>query len=387
MEIRTFEERDWPQVWPIVEQIIRKGDTFCYDPLQSEAQAHDLWVVPAPGHVVVAVEGRGTRHLQHVPQPSGPGCAYRQRKLYVRSRSTRSGCRPGIGRVPSRTGREAVNSPAFEFNARCGLQRAGAEAVQASRVAMIGTVPGAFRHPRWVRSACMSCTTTWPRGPLLVSCDLVPGPHARGRSVRLMARRRRTSRLLAAPGGAAEAGVRGRRRPMQLPGSRGDHSRTRHGMGRGPAGADWDHHRRRPLGFPRSEWWFSPRSERPRVLDAPPRRLPRRRAQLRIPLAGSHRPRCGLVIGGPRACDRSSSLTLPLWWARICWSGSSPTTLGDRPGRTLGRCVFDRDRARTSGSAPRGRERPGAASARDLSRHHLREGRRGAHLGATLMEP
>ena len=58
MEIRAFEERDWPQVWPIVEQIVRKGDTFCYDPLQTEAQAHDMWVVPHPGPVSSALDAR-----------------------------------------------------------------------------------------------------------------------------------------------------------------------------------------------------------------------------------------------------------------------------------------------------------------------------------------
>ncbi|MEU4878828.1 GNAT family N-acetyltransferase, partial [Streptomyces sp. NPDC021608] len=58
MEIRTFGESDWPHIWPFMEQIIRKGDTFCYDPLQTEAQARVGWLAPPPGHVVVAVEGQ-----------------------------------------------------------------------------------------------------------------------------------------------------------------------------------------------------------------------------------------------------------------------------------------------------------------------------------------
>jgi hypothetical protein len=31
MQIRPFAETDWPQVWPIVCEVVRAGDTFVYD--------------------------------------------------------------------------------------------------------------------------------------------------------------------------------------------------------------------------------------------------------------------------------------------------------------------------------------------------------------------
>lgn len=32
VRLREYRDGDWPQVWHIVEQVIRAGDTFCYDP-------------------------------------------------------------------------------------------------------------------------------------------------------------------------------------------------------------------------------------------------------------------------------------------------------------------------------------------------------------------
>jgi len=74
MQIREYDARDWPAVWAIVEPVIRAGDTFCYDPLQSEDEARDLWVVGPPGHVVVAVDDDrvvGTSNMY--PNRPGPG--------------------------------------------------------------------------------------------------------------------------------------------------------------------------------------------------------------------------------------------------------------------------------------------------------------------------
>ncbi len=38
VEIRAFKEIDWPRMWPFQEDIIRRGDTFSYDPGLSEEQ-------------------------------------------------------------------------------------------------------------------------------------------------------------------------------------------------------------------------------------------------------------------------------------------------------------------------------------------------------------
>ncbi|MEU8773547.1 GNAT family N-acetyltransferase [Streptomyces sp. NPDC048606] len=147
MDIRTYDEGDWPQVWPIVEQIVRKGDTFCYDPLQDEEQAHDLWVVPPPGHVVVAVEGGrvlGTSNM-YANRP-GPGAHIASGNFMVAAEARGRGVGLALGEYLLHWARNqgfagvqfnavaASNTPALGLYERLGFE-------------VIGTVPGAFRHP------------------------------------------------------------------------------------------------------------------------------------------------------------------------------------------------------------------------------------------------
>jgi hypothetical protein len=59
VRIREFARADWPQVWPVVREVIRAEDTFPYDPAMTSGQARDVRVVHPPGVTVVAVEGAG----------------------------------------------------------------------------------------------------------------------------------------------------------------------------------------------------------------------------------------------------------------------------------------------------------------------------------------
>ncbi|MDX2591409.1 GNAT family N-acetyltransferase [Streptomyces sp. WI03-4A] len=147
MEIRTFEESDWPQVWPIVEQIIRKGDTFCYDPLQSEAQARDLWVVPLPGHVVVAVEDRrvvGTSNM-YSNRP-GPGSHIASGNFMVAPEARGRGVGQALGEYLLDWAR-GRGFDGVQFNAVAASNAPAVRLYERLGFGLIGTVPGAFRHP------------------------------------------------------------------------------------------------------------------------------------------------------------------------------------------------------------------------------------------------
>ncbi|WP_410622407.1 hypothetical protein [Amycolatopsis sp. cmx-8-4] len=52
--IREARAEDWPGIWPIVHDISTEQETFPYDPAMSEADARRMWLVAAPGRVVVA---------------------------------------------------------------------------------------------------------------------------------------------------------------------------------------------------------------------------------------------------------------------------------------------------------------------------------------------
>ncbi|MFI6243760.1 GNAT family N-acetyltransferase [Micromonospora sp. NPDC050795] len=57
MLIRDFVDRDWSQVWPIIEEVIRAQETFPYDPALTAEQSYGMWVEAAPARTVVAVDG------------------------------------------------------------------------------------------------------------------------------------------------------------------------------------------------------------------------------------------------------------------------------------------------------------------------------------------
>src|SRR5262245_34485374 len=74
MEIRSFRETDWPQVWPIVREIVRAADTYAWDPAMTEAEARGIWIEKPPGQTVVALEGeRILGSAKMGPNRPGPG--------------------------------------------------------------------------------------------------------------------------------------------------------------------------------------------------------------------------------------------------------------------------------------------------------------------------
>ena len=147
VEIRAFVDDDWDEVWPILEQVIRAGDTFCYDPGQSEAQARGLWILPPPAHVVVALDGDevvGTANMY--PNREGPGAHIASGNVMVKRTSRNHGVgRALLGHLlqwARRTGFAGV-----QFNAVAASNVAAVRLYESLGFTVIGTVPEGFEHP------------------------------------------------------------------------------------------------------------------------------------------------------------------------------------------------------------------------------------------------
>lgn len=54
MEIRTAVEVDWPLIEPLVTAVVRRGDTFTYDPGAATDRLRNLWLEAPPGQTVMA---------------------------------------------------------------------------------------------------------------------------------------------------------------------------------------------------------------------------------------------------------------------------------------------------------------------------------------------
>lgn len=108
LQIRELCEADWPQVWPIVREVVRAGDTYTYDPHMSADEAYDTWLTPPPGRTVVVDDVGmilGTAHMG--PNRSGPGGAARD----VR-RALEQLLREQLERLPAARGRARIGPPA-----------------------------------------------------------------------------------------------------------------------------------------------------------------------------------------------------------------------------------------------------------------------------------
>lgn len=147
MQIREFVEADWPQVWPIVREVVRAADTFAYDPAMTEAQAHATWIEAPPGLTVVAEDGPkilGTAKMG--PNRPGPGSHVATASFMVAVDARGRGVATTLCRFALDWAREQGYA-GMQFNAVAESNHAAVEVYRRLGFTIIGTVPGAFAHP------------------------------------------------------------------------------------------------------------------------------------------------------------------------------------------------------------------------------------------------
>lgn len=147
MLIREFTESDWPQVWPIVRDVIGAADTFALDPSMTSAQAYAMWVKPAPGTTVVAIEDNrilGTAQLG--PNRYGPGAHVATASFMVDVQARGRGVATALCQhALAWAGKNGY--AAMQFNAVVESNRSAVRLYERLGFRIIGTVPRAFAHP------------------------------------------------------------------------------------------------------------------------------------------------------------------------------------------------------------------------------------------------
>jgi GNAT superfamily N-acetyltransferase len=146
VEIREFDDGDWPQVWPIVREVIQARDTYAYEPDMTQEQAKSLWLEPPPGHTVVAVEdGQVLGTAKMGPNRPGPGSHGSTASFMVAARARGK----GVGTALCRYALDWARTNGYagmQFNAVTETNRSAIEIYQRLGFAIVGTVPGAFEH-------------------------------------------------------------------------------------------------------------------------------------------------------------------------------------------------------------------------------------------------
>lgn len=147
MEIREATAEDWPAMWPLVEQVVRAGETYAYPTDLTSEAAQALWMEPPPGRTVVAVEdGRVVGTAKMGPNRPGPGSHIGTASFMVDPAARGL----GVGRALAEemvAWHRAAGFHGIQFNAVVETNIAAVRLWQSLGFGIVGTVPDAFRHP------------------------------------------------------------------------------------------------------------------------------------------------------------------------------------------------------------------------------------------------
>jgi L-amino acid N-acyltransferase YncA len=146
LQIRPFEEADWPAVWALLEPVFRAGETFPHDPAITEGEAQLAWVDQSQA-VMVAVNAAGAVVGTYYLRPNSLALgAHVANAGYVVAEHCR---RQGIGSRLCQHSLQAARRLGFralQFNLVVSTNTAGIRCWQRNGFQVVGTLPGAFRH-------------------------------------------------------------------------------------------------------------------------------------------------------------------------------------------------------------------------------------------------
>jgi GNAT superfamily N-acetyltransferase len=147
--IRLATTDDWPQIWPFFARIVADGETYAYPESVGADEARDLWMEKPPGRTVVAVDGDlvlGSAKMG--PNRPGRGAHVATASFMVDPAQQGRGVGRALGEYVVDWARFA-GYRGIQFNAVVETNGPAVRLWQSLGFEIIGTVPEAFRHPRY----------------------------------------------------------------------------------------------------------------------------------------------------------------------------------------------------------------------------------------------
>jgi L-amino acid N-acyltransferase YncA len=147
VEIRDATADDWPQIWPFFRSIVKAQETYAYDPDMTSEQAQTMWLTRPPRSTVVAVDaGRVVGTATMGPNREGPGAHIGTASFMVDPDARARGVGRALGEHVVAWHRRA-GYRGIQFNAVVETNLAAVRLWTSLGFEVVGTVPGAFRHP------------------------------------------------------------------------------------------------------------------------------------------------------------------------------------------------------------------------------------------------
>ena len=148
MEIRRYQETDWPDLWALLGSVFRTGETYAFAPDVTEAEARRIWV-EAPTATFVAVGGCPGLIGTYFIKPNQPGLGSHVCNCgYAVAEKAR---RRGVASVMcTHSQREAVSLgfKSMQFNLVVSTNAGAIRLWKRHGFEVVGTLPLAFNHRR-----------------------------------------------------------------------------------------------------------------------------------------------------------------------------------------------------------------------------------------------
>ncbi|WP_148252990.1 GNAT family N-acetyltransferase [Aidingimonas lacisalsi] len=147
--LRQAMDPDWPALWQIIEPIFRAGETYALDPDIQESTARHLWL-EAPSATFIAESEHGDALGTYYIKPNqGGGGAHVCNCGYIVSPQAQ-----GMGvatRMCLHSQDEArqLGFHAMQYNLVVASNEGAVRLWQKLGFPIVGTLPDAFRHPRF----------------------------------------------------------------------------------------------------------------------------------------------------------------------------------------------------------------------------------------------
>lgn len=148
MDIRVATPGDWTGLWPIIEEVVRAGQTYCWPADATEEECRTWWMDKPGGTVYVAVDPDGKIAGTAELHPNLPAAGSHIANAGFMVASHASG--RGLGRTLGRHVIEEAAAQGFtamQFNAVVATNAHAIRLWQSLGFSILATIPEAFNHP------------------------------------------------------------------------------------------------------------------------------------------------------------------------------------------------------------------------------------------------
>lgn len=148
LSIAEQTDSDWPDVWSVLESAFRAGESYPLSRDVSEADAKTYWI-KTDGYNAIARDDAGdiagVYYLR--PDQGGPGDHICNAGYVIAEAARGKGCAAVLCRQSQQQASE-MGFTGMKFNLVVVTNKAAIAAWKKAGMAIIGTVPHAFRHPQ-----------------------------------------------------------------------------------------------------------------------------------------------------------------------------------------------------------------------------------------------